>query len=38
MPGLLDLGCFPSGTDDWAERVAEGLRAGGFESVGAGPT
>ncbi|MBF4767668.1 ketopantoate reductase family protein [Nocardioides agariphilus] len=32
-PGLLDLGCFPSGTDDRAEAVADGLRAGGFESV-----
>ena len=33
VPGLLDVGCFPSGTDERAERVAEGLRAGGFESV-----
>ena len=33
LPGLLDVGCFPTGTDDRAERVAAGLRAGGFESV-----
>jgi 2-dehydropantoate 2-reductase len=33
VPGLLDLGCFPSGTDERAERVASGLRLGGFESV-----
>jgi 2-dehydropantoate 2-reductase len=33
VPGLLDLGCFPRGTDDRAALVAEGLRAGGFESV-----
>ncbi len=33
VPGLLDLGCFPSGSDERAERLAAGLRAGGFESV-----
>jgi len=33
VPGMLDVGCFPSGTDERAERVAEGLRAAGFESV-----
>jgi len=32
-PGLLDVGCFPSGTCDRAEQVAIGLRAGGFECV-----
>ncbi len=32
-PGLLDVGCFPSGVDERAEAVALGLRAGGFESV-----
>jgi 2-dehydropantoate 2-reductase len=33
VPGLLDLGCFPAGTDERAEAVAAGLRLGGFESV-----
>ena len=33
VPGLLDVGCFPEGTDERAERVAAVLRAGGFESV-----
>jgi 2-dehydropantoate 2-reductase len=33
LPGLLDVGCFPSGTDERAEAVAAGLRAAGFESV-----
>ena len=33
VPGLLDLGCFPSGVDDVAEQVAADLRAAGFESV-----
>ena len=33
LPGLLDVGCFPEGTDERAERVAAALRAGGFESV-----
>jgi 2-dehydropantoate 2-reductase len=33
LPGLLDVGCYPRGTDDRAEAVAAGLRAGGFESV-----
>ena len=33
VPGLLDVGCFPKGTDERAERVAAALRAGGFESV-----
>jgi 2-dehydropantoate 2-reductase len=32
-PGLLDVGCYPDGTDERAESVAAGLRAGGFESV-----
>ncbi len=32
-PGILDVGVFPHGTDDRAEAVAAGLRAGGFESV-----
>ncbi len=32
-PGLLDVGCYPSGTHERAEIVAAGLRAGGFESV-----
>jgi len=32
-PGLLDMGCYPAGTDDRAEAVAAGLRDGGFESV-----
>ena len=32
-PGLLDIGVFPQGTDERAEAVAAGLRAGGFESV-----
>jgi 2-dehydropantoate 2-reductase len=33
VPGLLDVGCFPSGVDERAEQVAAGLRLGGFESV-----
>jgi 2-dehydropantoate 2-reductase len=33
VPGLLDVGCFPVGTDDRAERVAVALRSAGFESV-----
>ena len=33
VPGLLDVGCFPEGTDERAERMAAVLRAGGFESV-----
>jgi 2-dehydropantoate 2-reductase len=32
-PGLLDVGRFPSGTDERVESVAAGLRNGGFESV-----
>lgn len=32
-PGLLDVGCYPGGIDGRCERVAELLRAGGFESV-----
>ena len=33
-PGLLDVGRYPSGTDEpRAEAVAAGLRAGGFESI-----
>jgi 2-dehydropantoate 2-reductase len=33
LPGLLDVGCYASGTDERAESVAAGLRRGGFESV-----
>ncbi len=32
-PGLLDVGCYPTGRDGRAEDVAAGLRAAGFESV-----
>ena len=31
-PGLLDVGRFPTGTDDVTDAVASGLRAAGFES------
>ena len=37
VPGLLDVGCFPSGTDERAERVAAGLSAAG-SSRSSGPT
>ncbi len=33
VPGVLDVGRFPSGTDDVTERVAADLRSAGFESV-----
>ena len=33
VPGILDIGRFPTGTDDTAEQVAADLRAAGFESV-----
>ncbi len=32
-PGILDLGCFPTGSDAVAEAVAADLRAAGFESL-----
>ncbi|WP_224124016.1 ketopantoate reductase family protein [Nocardioides mangrovi] len=32
-PGILDVGRFPSGSDDVADRVAADLRTAGFESV-----
>ena len=33
VPGILDLGRYPHGTDEVAEQVAADLRAAGFESV-----
>ena len=33
VPGILDLGRFPEGTDDVSERVAGDLRSAGFESL-----
>src|SRR5262249_14416280 len=33
VPGILDVGRFPTGTDELAERVATDLRSAGFESV-----
>jgi 2-dehydropantoate 2-reductase len=33
VPGILDIGRFPGGTDDTAEAIAADLRAAGFESV-----
>jgi 2-dehydropantoate 2-reductase len=33
VPGILDVGRYPSGTDELAERVAADLRSAGFESV-----
>jgi 2-dehydropantoate 2-reductase len=33
VPGILDVGRFPSGTDDTAKQVAADLRVAGFESV-----
>jgi 2-dehydropantoate 2-reductase len=33
VPGILDIGRFPEGTDDVAGRVAVDLRSAGFESV-----
>ena len=33
MPGILDLGRYPSGTDELTDRVSGDLRSAGFESV-----
>lgn len=33
VPGMLDIGCFPGGTDDRAEQAAAAFRAAGFDSV-----
>lgn len=33
VPGILDIGRFPTGVDDTAEAVAADLRSAGFESV-----
>jgi 2-dehydropantoate 2-reductase len=33
VPGILDVGRYPSGTDQLTERVAADLRSAGFESV-----
>lgn len=33
VPGILDIGRFPTGTDSTAEAIAADLRAAGFESV-----
>jgi 2-dehydropantoate 2-reductase len=33
VPGMLDVGCFPSGTDDRCEAFASAARAAGFHSV-----
>jgi 2-dehydropantoate 2-reductase len=33
VPGILDIGRFPSGTDGVTERVSADLRSAGFESV-----
>jgi 2-dehydropantoate 2-reductase len=33
LPGLLDVGRYPRGTDERCEQVAADLRAGGFDSV-----
>jgi len=33
VPGILDIGRFPDGTDDVTDRVAADLRSAGFESV-----
>jgi 2-dehydropantoate 2-reductase len=33
VPGILDIGRFPEGTDDVTDRVAADLRSAGFESV-----
>ena len=32
VPGILDVGCYPSGIDDLTERIAADLRSAGFES------
>ena len=33
VPGMLDVGCYPSGTDDRCEAFAAAVRAAGFDSV-----
>jgi 2-dehydropantoate 2-reductase len=33
VPGILDIGRFPEGTDDLTDRIAADLRSAGFESV-----
>ena len=33
VPGILDIGRYPSGTDQVTERVSDDLRSAGFESV-----
>ena len=33
VPGILDIGRYPSGTDEVTERVSADLRSAGFESV-----
>ncbi|MCW2759243.1 MAG: hypothetical protein JWO46_2989, partial [Nocardioidaceae bacterium] len=33
VPGMLDVGCFPGGTDERCEGFAEAVRAAGFDSV-----
>jgi 2-dehydropantoate 2-reductase len=33
VPGILDIGRYPSGTDEVAERISADLRTAGFESV-----
>ena len=33
VPGILDVGCYPDGTDETTARVAGDLRSAGFESV-----
>jgi 2-dehydropantoate 2-reductase len=33
VPGILDIGRFPEGTDDETDRIAADLRSAGFESV-----
>jgi 2-dehydropantoate 2-reductase len=33
VPGILDVGRFPEGTDDKTDRIAADLRSAGFESV-----
>ncbi len=33
VPGMLDVGCYPSGSDDRCEAFAAAVRAAGFDSV-----
>jgi 2-dehydropantoate 2-reductase len=33
VPGMLDVGCYPDGTDDRAEGLASAFREAGFDSV-----